>query len=342
MTIKTGVLLNAEYEHGQLIALAQLAETLGYHCLWYADERFYRETYTGLAACALSTSRIYFGTAVTDPYTRHPALTAAAIASLDELSGGRAILGYAAGASGFRNLGLHPYRSSVALREGIYIIRRLLAGEEVTYQGEVISIWHARMKFATRAEIPIYLAADGPHNMRLAGEIADGVIIPHCASLRILTPKLEQVHHGQELSFRSEPPKVVARLDVSVSHNRAAALFQAKVRLVRILWSQYPNIKYLGSHGLKLPSNLDRRLHEAGPFPGGHDLAVFRPFADAIPDEFVFPVALAGTPAEVAQQAQPIIGMGADQIMAYLLVPHGETIESVIKLYAEEVMPRLG
>lgn len=341
MTVKSGVLLNAEYEHQHLMTLARLAEELGFDCLWYADERFYRETYTGLAVCALSTSRIYLGTAVTDPYTRHPALTAVGIASLDELSVGRAILGYAAGASGFRNLGLHPSRSTVALREGIYIIRRLLAGEEVTYEGEVISIWDASMKFQTRPELPIYLAAYGPHNMRLAGEVADGVIIPHCASPRIFTPQLELVRQGQETSGRSIGPEVVVRLDVSVSHNRAAALFQAKVRLVRILWSQYPNIGYLDSHGLEMPNELDRRLRGAGPFPGGHDLSVFRPFADAIPDEFVFPISLAGTPAEVARQAKLVIDAGADHIMAYLLVPEGETIESVMKLYADEVMPKL-
>ncbi len=105
-SVRAGVLLNAEHEHQRLIAYARRAEELGFQTLWYADERFYREPYVGLAACALATSRIRLGPAVTDPYTRHPALTAAAIASLDELSGGRAVLGYWAGLSGFHNLGI--------------------------------------------------------------------------------------------------------------------------------------------------------------------------------------------------------------------------------------------
>src|SRR4051794_18965122 len=104
-------------------------EDLGLGTLWYADERFYREPYVGLAACALATSRLLLGTCVTDPYTRHPALTAAAIASLDELSNGRAVLGLGAGISGYNNLGITLERPAIRLREAITMVRRLLAGE---------------------------------------------------------------------------------------------------------------------------------------------------------------------------------------------------------------------
>lgn len=335
---KSGLLLNAEFKHRRLMAIARLAEELDYDNLWYADERFYRETYTGLAACALATSRMGLGTAVTDPYTRHPALTAAAIASVDELSDGRGILGYAAGASGFRNLGLRPERSVVALREGIHIIRELLAGKRVTYEGEMISIWDAEMKFETRPDIPIYLAAWGPLNMKLAGEVADGVIIPHCASPLIFKAQAERVRKGMARVDREEAPEIVVRLDASVSHDRKAALVAAKVRLARYLWAQYPNIRYLETHGLSLPVELDSRLRKAGPFPGGHDASHFEPFADAIPDELVYPIALAGTPSEMVDQARRIIEAGAEEIMVYLLVPEGETIESVVRLYGEEVI----
>ena len=97
VTLTYGVLINAEYPHRDLMRYARRSEELGLDALWYADEKFYRETYTGLAACALATTRITLGTGVTEPYTRHPALTALAIASLDELSGGRAVLGFGAG-----------------------------------------------------------------------------------------------------------------------------------------------------------------------------------------------------------------------------------------------------
>lgn len=338
---KSGLLLNAEWDHRRLMDLAASAEKWGYDIFWYADERFYRETYTGLAALATVTSTMQLGPAVTDPYTRHPALTAAAMASLDELSNGRAILGYAAGASGFRNLGLKPERSSVALREGIHIIRELLAGKKVTYEGEMISIWDGSMKFDTRADLPIYLAAMGPLNMRLAGEVADGVIIPHCASPIILNPHLKYFQQGIEKSGRPDRPKVIARLDASVSHDREAALFEAKIRIARYLWANYPNISYLATHDLTLPPQLDRRFKEAGPFPGGHNLDQFRPFADAIPDELVFPIMWAGTPQEVVEQARPLLDAGVDETMVYVLVPQNETVESAVQLFAQEVIDPL-
>src|SRR5690349_9456848 len=100
------ILLNAEHDHQTLMQLARQIEARGFSTLWYADERFYRETYTGLAVCAMVTERLLLGTGVTDPYTRHPALTAMAAGSLDELSGGRAVIGFGAGRAGYHNIGI--------------------------------------------------------------------------------------------------------------------------------------------------------------------------------------------------------------------------------------------
>lgn len=329
-----GVLLNAEHPHSDLMDLARLADDLGFRTFWYADERFYRETYTGLAACALVTRRIRLGTAVTDPYTKHPALTAAAIASLDELSGGRAVLGLGAGISGFHVLGLEPRRPALRLREAIAIVRGLLAGEAVTLQGETVSIAGGRMLFPTRADLPVFVAADGPRTLKVAGEVADGVILAHCASLRMLRDRLDQLEFG--IARRpAGRPELVLRLDVSLSVDRAAALHQAKVRLGRYLWARYPDIPYIAQHGLRLPAELDRRLAEAGPFVRTHDLAAFARFADVIPDDLVRPIALAGTVDEVAGQAQALLAAGVDEIMAMPLVPPGETQKSTLRLLAQ-------
>ena len=85
MSLRTGLLLLPSRPARELAALAARAEALGYDDLWLADERFFRDVYACLAACALATRRIRLATGVTDPYSRHPALTAMAIATLDEL-----------------------------------------------------------------------------------------------------------------------------------------------------------------------------------------------------------------------------------------------------------------
>lgn len=337
VTVTYGVLINAEYPHSDLMRYARRSEDLGLDALWYGDEKFYREPYTGLAACAIATSRIALGPGVTEPYTRHPALTALAVASLDELSAGRAVLGYGAGRVGFPQMGIALERPALRLREAVHVIRRLWAGERFSFKGETVAWSDAALQFPTRAGIPIYLAADGPHTLRLAGEIADGVIIPHCASPLILRPKLEFVEQGRARAGRTSRPEVLARLDISLSRDRSAAVYQGRLRLARYLWSQYPAIGYLQTHGLALPAELDRRLRAAGPFVRTQDRSAFLPFADAIPEELVAPIACAGTPAEVAQQLRTVLGAGADGVMAYLQIPRGETMESVLDLYAEVV-----
>ena len=88
MTLRTGLLLLPSRPAGELSDLAARAEALGYDDFWLADERFFREVYALLALAATRTTRIRLGPCVTDPFSRHPALTAMAIATLDEISGG--------------------------------------------------------------------------------------------------------------------------------------------------------------------------------------------------------------------------------------------------------------
>src|SRR5215468_12287270 len=107
-----GLLILPAYEPARLADLAALAEDTGYDDFWLPDERFFREVYACLALCALRTQRIRLGPCVTDPYSRHPALTATAMATLDGISDQRAVLGLGAGVSGFRELGVDTSRSA--------------------------------------------------------------------------------------------------------------------------------------------------------------------------------------------------------------------------------------
>src|SRR5262247_3140799 len=150
MALRTGLLILPAHDPARLADLAALAEDTGYDDFWLADERFFREVYACLALCAVRTHRIRLGPCVTDPYSRHPALTATAMATLDGISNQRAVLGLGAGVSGFRELGVDTSRSAVAIREAVELIRRLLAGETVTVQGRVISFTDGRLDFAPR------------------------------------------------------------------------------------------------------------------------------------------------------------------------------------------------
>jgi 5,10-methylenetetrahydromethanopterin reductase len=329
---RLSVLIVSTMGHERLRDYAAHIESLGYDGIWYADERFYHEPYVGLAAMALATSTITLGVAVADPYTRHPALVAAALNSLDELSKGRAVLGYGAGDVGLENLGLKLDRPARAMREGIEIIRRLWSGEHVDYAGDLLSISDGWMHVDTRPDIPVCIAADGPGTLRLAGSVGDSVMIPHCRDPRLLQEKLRFVAEGVERSGRVSPPRVVIRLDTSVADDPVAAREAAKVKLGRLLWRQFPRIEYLETLGLELPSQLELRLREAGAYVGTQDLDVYRRFADAIPDELVEPVVLAGTPSDVSRQMDELYAAGVDEIAILPIVPVESNHEAMVEL----------
>src|SRR6202048_182462 len=151
------LLLLGDAPVARLVARARLAEANGYSAVWVADERFYREVYSCLGQIAANTAKALVGPCVTDPYARHPALTAMAIATLDEISGGRAILGIGAGISGFAELGIDRKKPARAIREAIELIRAMLRGETVTYKGEVIQFTEGKLSFApVRSDIAVY------------------------------------------------------------------------------------------------------------------------------------------------------------------------------------------
>src|SRR5215813_12900035 len=145
--MRIGLLMLGDAPVRAMVERARLAEAIGYDTAWLADERFFRELYSCLAHFADHTSKVRLGPCVTDPFSRHPALTAMAIATLDEISGGRAILGIGAGISGFAELGIERRKPARAIRESVQLIRALLRGETVDFYGEVIALNNGRLSF---------------------------------------------------------------------------------------------------------------------------------------------------------------------------------------------------
>lgn len=161
-----------------MVEIATRAEALGFDRCWVYDEGLAtRDLYVTLSAIANATSRLQLGPGITNPYTRHPAQTAAAIASIDELSGGRAFLGIGAGGS----LTLDPLRIErprplTAVRETIEACRGLWSGAPVDLDGTHTQLSSAHLGYG-RSDIEIWLAGRGPKMLRLGGAQADGVML---------------------------------------------------------------------------------------------------------------------------------------------------------------------
>jgi coenzyme F420-dependent oxidoreductase len=159
-----------------IVEIVQQAEALGYESVW-VGESWGRDGFTWLTQLACQTRTIKLATGITTVYSRSPALIAQTVASLDEISEGRVILGL--GTSGplvITNWHGVPFERPLRrTREYIEIIRLALSGERVNYQGEIFQLKGFRLPFTPpRPTVPIYVAALGPQNVRLTGELADG------------------------------------------------------------------------------------------------------------------------------------------------------------------------
>jgi coenzyme F420-dependent oxidoreductase len=160
----------------EIVEVVQQAEALGYDSVWIG-ESWGRDGFTWLTQLACHTSRIKLASGITTVYSRSPALIAQTVASLDEISEGRVILGL--GTSGpivIENWHGIPFdRPLRRTREYIEIIRLILSGERVNYKGEIFQLKGFRLPFTpVRPRVPIYVASLGPQNLRLTGELADG------------------------------------------------------------------------------------------------------------------------------------------------------------------------
>jgi 5,10-methylenetetrahydromethanopterin reductase len=339
MNLRMSVMNLGRYPPARLIDLARLQEACGYETFWYTDERFFREVYTGLTLAAMHTERIQVGTMVTDPYTRHPALTAMALASLDELAGGRAILGLGAGVSGFAEMQIARRHPAQAMRETVAIVRGLLRGETVDTQGEVIAGGPTHLDFQpVRAHVPIYLASNGPMGLALAGEIADGVVMQGPVAPRLVEWFLAQVRRGMQRAGRDlRDIDIVARLNVCLHPDARVAKDAMRPSIVRSLVSQQPHFRTFVTAGLAFPAPLRQAIEALG---YTHDPARLAPAAALIPDAFVDAVTLAGTIADVASRVAHLQQLGITHVLINPLAPDDD-VEQVIRDFAHEVMPRV-
>jgi 5,10-methylenetetrahydromethanopterin reductase len=339
VTLRTGLLVLPSRPVAELAALAARAEALGYDDVWLADERFFREVYASLTVLAQATSRVRLGPCVTDPYSRHPALTAMAVATLDEIAGGRAVLGLGAGVSGLRELGITTEKSAVALREAVALIRRLLAGETVTVKGQQIAFTDGRLDFAApRAELPIYVASQRAAGCRVAGRLADGAIMQGALAEPLVRFFRDTVHAAAREAGR-DPARLdlVARLNVCVHDDRAAARDVMRPTIVRSLTAQRPDFFTFATAGLTVPPALREKLLALA---YTHDPAPLRALAPEIPDAFVDACTLTGAPDVIAAEVGRLARSGVTNVLVYPLGVDGR-VDETVERFQREVMPRV-
>jgi 5,10-methylenetetrahydromethanopterin reductase len=172
------------------VDFARLAEDLGFDLIGYGDtQNLIPDCYVVMTAMALATRRVLIGPTVSNPVTRHPAVTASAMSALQEVSGGRAFLGIGTGDSALVNVGEKP-ATLARLEAYCQVVRELCAGEEVSWRGHA-----SRLSFEPQ-RVPIWIAAEGPRTLHLAGRIADGAIFANGITEEVVRDNLRRVREG--------------------------------------------------------------------------------------------------------------------------------------------------
>lgn len=184
-------------------AVAARAEELGFEDVTVHDVLLRRPVWPVLCDIARATSRIQVGPNVTHPYLSHPVQIAANIAHLDELSGGRAVLGIGRG-SMYELVGQTNPSTLKGVREAVDVIRAVITGDGSEYHGDVFQLGKsAKLHFGTGRRVPVYLGAHGPKGARLAGAHCEGLRLAAQWDPAYSTMLREEFHAGAEEAGRS-------------------------------------------------------------------------------------------------------------------------------------------
>jgi len=320
---------------GELLELADEVERLGYDYLWINDERLERDPFTLLAAVAQRTNRVRLGPGVTNPYSRHPALVATAMSTLDELSGGRAVLGLGAGGTNHRALGVERIAPVTALRDAVALLRGLWAGSTVTVEGTVVRANKAKLDFVPeRPRIPIYIGARGPRVLELAGAVADGVIVGNVATREGWAYALERIGAGADRAGRDlVEVRLTAWLYSCVADDEHEAVDAIRPMAATSLVTSRPVLEELG---IGLPDDFRDAMEACG---WSLDRDRVTEAGRVLPAELVHRFGVAGTPESCRARLRGLLEACPD-ISQVAIVPFASrtgTLLGTVRRFIEEV-----
>ena len=308
---------------------ARLAEEMGFDYVGIADSQsLARELYVTLGVVAASTERVMLGPTVSNPLTRHPAVAASAIASINELSKGRAFLGLGSGDSAVLNLGLRPARLA-ELHHYIQSVREMLAGETAEYRGD-----RAHVRWSSTA-IPVAMSAEGPRTLAMAGSVADAAIIHTGLTTDVLQDTVARIREGERATA------VWAFAKCNIADDREGAIGEIKMALAAS-----------GHHAFRFTlegKNVPQEYREAvsilhRDYEAAEHEQVGQTRNATLTDElglteyFADRFAVVGTPEECRAKTRAIFEAGVDLLLITAIGPHPETI---IRRYGEEVIAPL-
>jgi 5,10-methylenetetrahydromethanopterin reductase len=318
----------------ETLAMARLAEQLGFSEVWLPESGHGRGVFTVAASVAAATQHIKIGIGVVNPFWRHPSVIAMEAAALDEVSHGRVLLGLGAALWTLRALGEADARTERplgAMLEGVRVVRAMLSGSEAV-DGQIFRVRRdAHLDFSTcRPAVPVYVGAVNARMLRAAGMWADGVQLGAMVSPGYARWACEQIAAGASCAARDAANLDLAS-NVLVSVDADAARARAAVREVMAYYMHRVEPVVLSTSGAD-PQKIERvrvAVLEHGAEAG----------ARLIDDELIDSFAAAGDPEHVAERLVAYLNSGIRGLLAWHVI--GPDRRRGMELLARVVRPRV-
>jgi 5,10-methylenetetrahydromethanopterin reductase len=324
---------------GRARALAEMAEADGWDGLAFTDsQNLHGDTFAALALAAHATTRLKLATAATNPATRHPAVVASAIATIQAESAGRAVLGIARGDSALALLGRRPLPLA-EFERALEQVQAYLRGDVVDCDG-----FPSRLEWLAAAgqpKVPMAVAATGPRVIELAARVADRVTFSVGADEARLRAAIERARRARAATGSALPPLGLGAYVNAVAHpdvRRARELVRGRLAVyARFSTLHGPVLESLAPEdravARRLAHSYELGAHATG---GGRHQA-------ALDDAFVDRFGVVGPSDEVAERLRRLIRLGLDHVV---VVGHGRDVAPDVlaessRRFGREVLPRL-
>jgi 5,10-methylenetetrahydromethanopterin reductase len=319
--MRIGVTLQGVDDPASFGELARWIESLGYDDLWLTDSSLHAGdvyVYASLALAATTTLRV--GTAVTNPITRHPAITANAAGTLARLAPGRFVCGIGVGDAPLPEIGLRLAKVDTLTRS-VELMRRLWAGETLNERVLRWDFVNAKLKVPP-GEIAVHWSASGPRTLEAAGEHADGAILLAGLFPEGVAFAREAIERGRARSQRPDFT-TTAFLYGSIRDDEATALDEA-----RSIAAWFPQ---MAPDYARMAGMSDELVDAVRAAYGGGEFQEARAAAALIPDAIVRKVAFAGTPQTTAAKLDWLLQQGFDAVSVF---PLGRDRMATIEAFA--------
>ena len=341
--MKTEVELSPVVTTGELLELSRLVDEAGADRLGISDVALFRDSFQLQALCATVTSNVLIGSLVTNPYVRHPAIVAAAVGTLNEVSKGRAFLGVGVGA-GLSPIGIEQTQPAQRLEEFLKAVKGLLDGGDVTVDGPSHQMTGARLQGAIAGPVPLVVGTRSRQVCRLAGRMADAVVVgARELSKGALLRYCDWVREGAiEVGRNPDDVEIAPRVTVCVSHDgeqarRSVVLYAAHyLSLGGLDQSQLPADKF---------ERISRLASEATGWYFEPDVSYPAELDSLVDSEIISRFAIAGTPSECLASIELLSQMGFGSVsmnVAAVRRPGGsmhrglrETLEGLAEIMPE-------